>query len=718
MQSLLFLYAVMFCSLPAQAVIPLSLERDHRPSDTLVVPVSLANQHPIIFEDSGNVVVTSAFIHVLVPVNLSVIENAMHTLEVALKKAAPRLDMSEALHPPMVSPLKTLANLSSLTLMDKFAVIRMDFARVKRLLPHPEGFASDSLDHERLDHHRSKRIPILPLALIPNAVGTFWGFFAKHAIKALTNSVMRTDLGVLLHKGRDDIAANLLQRLLDVLFNRTPYYAYDVKTRDKLESYIYLNTALDVLAYSVQKLTNAVQQLSNHRLAVDLLSEAQMATIQATVIRYAKSIQVFPLISNKADYYQIDTSYIRDGNDVTAVLHIPCARESQLLSLLKYVPSPIPLPASSRMTAPLKAILHQSDFVHDQSAVNETFLEALFFVPEADFIAVSSRGYKLLSQADLAKCVHRNHIYICSGPTFTWVDFSKSCLGSLYNKDEAGAMRHCSVDRRPFQELVYQTGTRSYIVFSPEQFTARISCISDSRTANIPVTSRITLPPSCNLALRDHSLDADEQFQVQTLPEISAWDWRPLDMPASRLEDPTHIEERLRHLMGNSSFKSRIDKHFGSDFLPDGSPLEGVIIFLMAVASAACAYALTCTSLNTRTFILTKWNAWIQSLANRPDPQVPPPRGYETETFRFQPSRPPTPDSDGSPAPLRNTATLPKPSRRTRHHALNQSMANIRTQPAVSVHRMTSASQSDLHGHQLLPATAPLYRPPQASNYP
>ena len=691
------------CTAPTLAS-QLALEHieNHRLSESLVVPVSLANQHPIIFEDSGNVVVTTAFIHVLVPVNITAIDKALHDIEQTILKEAWALDINTTIAYPSADPLNVFNNFSSATLLDKFAMIKMDFTRTKRLLPFPEGFSSEALEQEQLALHRVKRIPALAMALIPKAVGTFWGFFAKHAISALKSSVARTDLGVLLHRARLNLFPDHFVHVLDSIINRHITWAYDPKIRDKVNAFIPLNTALDILANTVQKFTNAIQQLSNHRLAVDLLSESQIRTIQNMVLKYAKSKQVFPLISNRADFYQIDTSYIRDGNEVTAILHIPCARESQLLSLLKYVPSPIPLPASARMTAPLKAILSDSDFVQDQAAVNETFQEALFFVAEADFIAVSSKGYKLLTQADLAKCVHRNHIYICSRPTYTWVDFSKSCIGSLYNKDEAGAMKHCAVDRRPFQELVYQTGTRSYIVFSPEQFTARVSCVSESRTANIPVTSRISLPPGCSLALKDHILEADEQYEVQATPEISAWDWSPMDTPASRLEDPTHIEERLRHLMGNSSFKSRIDKHFNSDFLPDGSPLESVMVFLIIVASGGCAVAMAFVSLNVRTFLMEKWKAWLSSLSN--DQTIRPPADFEMAIL----DPPGTPSPRNSPRLANKSDTLRRSSKRHKH----SSALCIEPQATShSVHKLTSASQTELVGSRASQASAPLYRP-------
>ena len=172
--------------------------------------------------------------------------------------------------------------------------------------------------------------------------------------------------------------------------------------------------------------------------------------------------------------------------------------------------------------------------------------------------------------------------------------------------------------------------------------------------------------------------------------------------------------------MGNSSFKARIDKHFGSDFLPDGSPLEGAMVFLLIVASAACAYTVAFTSLHTRTFVMEKWKKWVESLSTKPvDSSLRPPAEFELGSFQYHhspPTRPNTPESDGSPAPLRRkNDTLPKAAARKPRPVSVYYPSNSSSIPiSASVHRLTSASQTDLVGPQVLSPTAPLYRPQQA----
>ncbi len=46
--------------------------------------------------------------------------------------------------------------------------------------------------------------------------------------------------------------------------------------------------------------------------------------------------------------------------------------------------------------------------------------EALYLLPETDLIAIgqndgNTHRYKLLSFADLAACIQRNHVYLCEG---------------------------------------------------------------------------------------------------------------------------------------------------------------------------------------------------------------------------------------------------------------------------------------------------------------
>ena len=47
-----------------------------------------------------------------------------------------------------------------------------------------------------------------------------------------------------------------------------------------------------------------------------------------------------------------------------------------------------------------------------------------------------SHRYKLLSHADLAACVQRNHMFLCEGHQVLQTDLEGSCLGAIYLQSE------------------------------------------------------------------------------------------------------------------------------------------------------------------------------------------------------------------------------------------------------------------------------------------
>lgn len=106
--------------------------------------------------------------------------------------------------------------------------------------------------------------------------------------------------------------------------------------------------AVNVIEHQVNKVVNVVQQLHNHRLAIDWLSEKEVDAIHHSIKKFARTNNITPLTDAWSDYFQLETSYIRDGFDVTAIIHVPCAAGNELLTLLKFVPAPIPLPKHNR----------------------------------------------------------------------------------------------------------------------------------------------------------------------------------------------------------------------------------------------------------------------------------------------------------------------------------------------------------------------------------
>jgi hypothetical protein len=382
---------------------------------------------------------------------------------------------------------------------------------------------------------RKKRNLALLLPFLKEAVGTFWGLFGKPALSSLMSSVAsgQRPNNVLLAISSDNMkrVSTVVERVAQTI---TGTQSLINKNREFFQSYPIYAEAVSTIEREITKVVNVIQQLNNHRLSVDWLSEKEVRAIHLSVEQFARANDITPLTSAWSDYFQIETSYVRDGFDVTAILHVPCAGGRELLSILRFVPAPIPLPSHERSFKTISATF-QSQI---QYPITEDFPEALYIKPEADLIAIgSSNQYKTLSIDDLDACVKKNNIYVCDKPNFLKTKLSNSCVGALYEKNKEAALRHCHYEKRPFVEAVFQIETSTFIVFSPFKFTARFSCRRNSYTADITEANRIFVATDCKLPLQDHVLMSSNHYTMSGDTEITNWEFDPLQAPVGRLID-------------------------------------------------------------------------------------------------------------------------------------------------------------------------------------
>ena len=433
----------------------------------------------------------------------------------------------------------------SSTFMTRFSHIKNQFDQICNLLPDSKGFHLDEtmfLKHPDLlplAQLRKKRNLAMLLPFFKEAVGTFWGMFGKPALSSLMSSVAsgaRPDNVLLsLSKDRMKTASQAVKRVATSIVKTQLTMTSD---REFFRMYPLYAEAVNVMERHVTKVINVIQQLHNHRLAIDWLNQKEMNAIHLSIQKFAKANDITPLTTTWSDYFQLETSYVRDGFDVTAILHVPCAGGHELLSLLKFVPAPIPLPHHDRS---FKSIA-SSMMISADLPTTETFPEALFIKPEAEYLAIgSSSSYKLLSSQDLSSCIKKNNIFVCDKPNFLKTKLAHSCVGAMYEKNRKAAMIHCQYEKRPFTESVFQIEPSTFIVFSPERFTARFSCRSSSSTADISSANRIFVAPECSLQLQDHVLLSSNHYQIMGNTEIYDWEFNPLDAPVGRLMDSSEI---------------------------------------------------------------------------------------------------------------------------------------------------------------------------------
>ena len=327
--------------------------------------------------------------------------------------------------------------------------------------------------------------------------------------------------------------------------------------------YAKLMAQVDDIADHLDALLDTVQQLQHQKLSIKLLDLHQLHILYASIKATALENQWTLLIQNPQDIFQLDVSYIRKDLDVIIMVHVPCLTDANLLTIYRY--ANLPLPISALMSGPsanttLSHLNHIhtindliSQFSNPMSAV-PTSQEALYLLPETDLIAIgrnegTAHRYKLLTHADLAGCIQRNHIFLCEGHQVLRTDLEGSCLGSLYLQSQVGVRENCKLERKLLRETVFQVSATDHLVVSPFSHTAQILCKSGiHRPIRIQTTARIHIDPGCSLTLFNHTLRSDQSTQIKPQPLLFSWSFNPLSLPSELLSEAKHLDDQVNLL--------------------------------------------------------------------------------------------------------------------------------------------------------------------------
>jgi hypothetical protein len=178
-------------------------------------------------------------------------------------------------------------------------------------------------------------------------------------------------------------------------------------------------------------------------------------------------------------------------------------------------------------------------------------LEALYLLPETDFIAIGQNNgnthrYKLLSFPDLAACIQRNHVYLCESHQVLCTDLEGSCLGAIYLQSQREVRENCKVERKPLRESVFQVSPTDHIIISPYSHTTQVACKNGTHYPIwIRTTTRLHLDPGCTLKLFNHTLWSDESLRLKPEPLLWTWAFNPLTLPSETMEQAKHLDDHL-----------------------------------------------------------------------------------------------------------------------------------------------------------------------------
>jgi hypothetical protein len=159
-----------------------------------------------------------------------------------------------------------------------------------------------------------------------------------------------------------------------------------------------ISEQLDIFKNRVTVITNTIQQLHHHRLAIDLLTPEQMNIMHKAVQKVAMEEKFNSQAKKITDCYQIEVSYTRTLDDIMILVHVQCIKTKSLLTIYRYLPFPIPLTFQPK--APDFTINHSLKFQeaslskanHDELFDNDLKFpqhqEALFVTDSTDLIAI------------------------------------------------------------------------------------------------------------------------------------------------------------------------------------------------------------------------------------------------------------------------------------------------------------------------------------------
>ena len=409
--------------------------------------------------------------------------------------------------------------------------------------------------------HRQKRQIFAAIGAIGGVLGTILGLFNQHEIHNIVNHVsqLETNQNLIINVAHKNTKAiqhfgNELDHLANVVNSLIAFNPSLVYAR--------LQAQLDDLADHLATLLDTIQQLQHQRLSIQLLDMDQLNELYAHLQTAAANNNYKLLIQNSQDIFQLDVSYVRKNSDVLILVHVPCLTDTHLLTIYRYANLPLPVstllqnPNANTSNLQLFTPIHTINDVLTQfsNPVTAPSQEALYLLPETDLIAIgqndgNTHRYKLLSFADLAACIQRNHVYLCEGHQVLRTDLEGSCLGAIYLQSQRGVRENCKVERKPLRESVFQVSPTDHIVISPYAHTTQVTCKNGTHyPIRIQTTSRIHIDPGCTLKLFNHTLRSDESLRLKPEPLLWTWAFNPLTLPSETMAQAKHLDDHLNQI--------------------------------------------------------------------------------------------------------------------------------------------------------------------------
>jgi hypothetical protein len=500
--------------------------------------------HLTLFEDLGDMLPDAAYIHVLVPVDLrnfssmfSAASDLLYHHLMDFRNSTtfqyamwydPTYDKAAylSLNPEINGTHTTQAGIS---IYHQIQEIQRTFDNITAMLPASSPYsASEMRPMTRQRRELAGFIGLATVAIIGALIGTYFGPYNQAQVTGLP---LLQDMDLLLHV--DDQHHELLDGLnkrVDAAFRALKLQENTYKNLDNHVSI--WNAVVRQLDSRLHQFIDFVTQLQMRRLSMTWFTSTQMQALHQSVLRQAAKYDLKPLTNHLTDYFQLDVSYVRSENFITAILHVPASATDSVFKLFRYVPFPIQLS-------------------NDQ---------VLIINAKPDIIAVGHNNHhRVLSDTQLNTCRKHYSKFICEMPLVTNTNFSTTCVGSLMDHNAVGIQTHCSLSTAPSQETVFQISNTMFAIYSPETFTGRGKCINGTAlSALVSTISKVTVPPGCSFQLRNHVLKVPINAITTAEPWVQQTKWDTLEVPRQLLLRSTRSADAVHHLLADDDAASSV----------------------------------------------------------------------------------------------------------------------------------------------------------------
>jgi len=480
--------------------------------------------HKVVFEDIGMMAGALSNIHVVIPLNISAVtqqlddvERAIDHFELTIKHAlnstsAPPADRS------YTSGEQLSQALDHHTLkghLDVTAIHRRSLLHYRRKIRNLQDTFPVN-EHSKITGplHRAKRFI---WNLLSGIYGTFMGFYSRKQYNELSSTMDQ----VVLKQNRllevTDVHTEALRQLSTILRDVSAAI-FRAMANPAAVTHATLQHLMTLISDNITRLVNALQVAQTRRLAIDFLSPSQILNLFQRCAETAAEHQSVLIPEHPSDLFQLEVSYVYNGEDITLLLHVPMVPKAAQLRLMRYRPFPIP--------------------INDQAA--------LFPLLDRDVLAISTVSNRYTVEvkfSDLMECHQVNSYYLCERHGVISTSSNSSCLAALYSQQHDAALKLCNMELVDLTESVLQLPRNEFLVYNPEKgFTAETTCLNekhDTILAKGPNT--LSVPPDCVVQLRDHMLFSDTSVTLST-DQIS-YDWEWDNQLLGQYEDPGFISE-------------------------------------------------------------------------------------------------------------------------------------------------------------------------------